>query len=251
MTAQVLFSMFFSQKDPGLNAVEEFDQIIKRFKKKTNDGIRSKILETQRNTEVSQYTLIHSFIKWCYSSNFKAYKIIFYGFMQRILDQPILASAVFRKLFQFSTLVIFILRNTIIRTEIYIFYYHLSFWLLYSFLISLSLEGFAFLLGFYKLLCQPQITAQKMKFFIKDFFSKCDQICRNLRIWSHLLKKSLIGNFSFCAVIASSKMTSYLKMLPVTKICFRHIIQTAITWANQVIWSSVLNSSQLRPLSTL
>ena len=34
MTAQVLFSMFFSQKDPGLNAVEEFDQIIKRFKKK-------------------------------------------------------------------------------------------------------------------------------------------------------------------------------------------------------------------------
>ena len=28
MTAQVLFSMFFSQKDPGLNAIEEFDQII-------------------------------------------------------------------------------------------------------------------------------------------------------------------------------------------------------------------------------
>ena len=25
---------------------------------------------------------------------------------------------------------------------------------------------------------------------IKDFFSKCDQIRRNLRIWSHLLKKS-------------------------------------------------------------
>ena len=31
------------------------------------------------------------------------------------------------------------------------------------------------------------ITAQKMKFFIKDFFSKCDQICRKLWIWSHLL----------------------------------------------------------------
>ena len=24
------------------------------------------------------------------------------------------------------------------------------------------------------------ITTQKMKFFIKDFFSKCDQICRKL-----------------------------------------------------------------------
>ena len=33
-------------------------------------------------------------------------------------------------------------------------------------------------------------TAQKMKFYIKDFFSKCDQIRRKLWIWSHLLKKS-------------------------------------------------------------
>ena len=33
-------------------------------------------------------------------------------------------------------------------------------------------------------------TAQKMKFSINDFFSKFDQICSFLRIWSHLLKKS-------------------------------------------------------------
>ena len=38
-------------------------------------------------------------------------------------------------------------------------------------------------------------TAQKMKFSIKDFFSKCD-----LRIWSHLLKKPLMENFIFCTV---------------------------------------------------
>ena len=37
-------------------------------------------------------------------------------------------------------------------------------------------------------------TAQKMKFSIKDFFSKCDQIHKKLRIWSHLLKKSLMEN---------------------------------------------------------
>ena len=36
-----------------------------------------------------------------------------------------------------------------------------------------------------------------MKFSIKDFFSKCDQIHRKLRIWSHLLKKSLMENFIF------------------------------------------------------
>ena len=39
-----------------------------------------------------------------------------------------------------------------------------------------------------------------MKFFIRDFFSKCDQIRRKLRIWSHLQKKSLMENFIFCAV---------------------------------------------------
>ena len=35
-------------------------------------------------------------------------------------------------------------------------------------------------------------TPQKMKLSIKDFFSKCDQIRRKLRIWSNLLKKPLM-----------------------------------------------------------
>ena len=38
-------------------------------------------------------------------------------------------------------------------------------------------------------------TAQKMTFSINDFFSKCDQIRSILRIWSHLLKRSLMENF--------------------------------------------------------
>ena len=36
-----------------------------------------------------------------------------------------------------------------------------------------------------------------MKFSIKDFFSKCAQIRSFLRIWSHLLKKSLMENYIF------------------------------------------------------
>ena len=40
---------------------------------------------------------------------------------------------------------------------------------------------------------------KEMKFSIKDLFSKRDQIRRKLRIWSHLLKKSLTENFIFCA----------------------------------------------------
>ena len=43
-------------------------------------------------------------------------------------------------------------------------------------------------------------TAQKMKFSTKDFFSKCEQICSKLQIWSYLLKKILMENFIFCAV---------------------------------------------------
>ena len=35
----------------------------------------------------------------------------------------------------------------------------------------------------------PTITAQKMKFSIEDFFSKCDQIRSFLRISSYLLTK--------------------------------------------------------------
>ena len=44
-------------------------------------------------------------------------------------------------------------------------------------------------------------TAQKLKFSIKDFSGKCDQIRSFLRIWSHLLKRSLMENFTFCTVI--------------------------------------------------
>ena len=43
-----------------------------------------------------------------------------------------------------------------------------------------------------------------MKFSIKDFFSKCDQIRSLLRIWSHLLKKPLMENFVLCVVYYSS-----------------------------------------------
>ena len=42
-----------------------------------------------------------------------------------------------------------------------------------------------------------RITAQKIKFSIKDFFSKCEKIFSFLRIWSHLLQKSLMEHFIF------------------------------------------------------
>ena len=44
------------------------------------------------------------------------------------------------------------------------------------------------------------MTAQKMKFSIKNFSSEYGQIRSLLRIWLHLLKKSLMEILIFCAV---------------------------------------------------
>ena len=55
-------------------------------------------------------------------------------------------------------------------------------------------------------------TAQK-KFSIKYFFSKWDQIHSFLRIWSHLLKKSFMKSFTFCAdFLASTYLSRKLKI---------------------------------------
>ena len=53
-------------------------------------------------------------------------------------------------------------------------------------------------------------TAQKMKFSINEFFSKCDQILSFLQIWSRLLKKFLMENFFFCAVTAWEKFGIFM-----------------------------------------
>ena len=59
-----------------------------------------------------------------------------------------------------------------------------------------------YLLQYFRSLLQLYIrkmthTAQKLKFSIQGFFSKCDQNRSILRIWSHLLKKFLMENFNF------------------------------------------------------
>ena len=64
-----------------------------------------------------------------------------------------------------------------------------------------------------------------MTFSIKDFFSKCNQILSFLRIWSRLLKKSLIENFIFCVVSANMKKQQLLKthFFPIKCLCCPHV----------------------------
>ena len=52
-----------------------------------------------------------------------------------------------------------------------------------------------------------------MKFSIKNFFIKFDQI----RSWSHLLKKSLMENFIFCAVVLLYQLNFLKKVKSILK----------------------------------
>ena len=52
-------------------------------------------------------------------------------------------------------------------------------------------------------------TVQNIKFSFKDFFCKGDQIHSFMGIWSNLLKKFLIENCIFCALIKISFRVYY------------------------------------------
>ena len=89
-------------------------------------------------------------------------------------------------------------------------------------------------------------TAQKMKFYIKDFFSKCDQIRSFLRICSHLLKKSLTESFILCAVsVRKSNFPSSLKIANIIAVCILkswHIFMSDVFFVKYTIFC--LNSCQ-------
>ena len=68
------------------------------------------------------------------------------------------------------------------------------------------------LLGFIHFESQTHsnITVQKTKFSFKDFYSKCEQIRRKLRVYSHLLNNSLTENFIFYAAYAGFNLFRFL-----------------------------------------
>ena len=65
---------------------------------------------------------------------------------------------------------------------------------------------------------------KKWSFSLRLFYSKCDQIRSYLQIWSHLLKKSLIENFIFCAVKRKRPVVkTYMMACNFSKFSFRRI----------------------------
>ena len=70
--------------------------------------------------------------------------------------------------------------------------------LTYAFIIRSSIPSYIVPFSFAKTSIIHS-TTQYMKFFIIDFVTKYGQIRRKLQIWSHLLKKSSMENYIFCA----------------------------------------------------
>ena len=90
-----------------------------------------------------------------------------------------------------------------------------------------------------------------MKFSIKEFFSKCEQIHRKLRIWSHLLKKSLKENFFFCTVwLYKDRGTSYI-LLGMTKYDFDCDIPVQLRPKNSPTFDRFLQVSRVVKFSAV
>ena len=80
-----------------------------------------------------------------------------------------------------------------------------------------------------------------MKFLIKNFFSKCNQIRRKLRILSHILKTSLLENFKFWGVILLEPKSNCRKQENVSKMeCVAAISNTI---DNELITKVVVTDS--------
>ena len=96
------------------------------------------------------------------------------------------------------------------------------------------------------------VTAHKIKFSIKDFFGKCDQIRRKLRIWSYLLKKSLMENFIFCAACSRYASDFALDFLNILASCPRaNLIAKKIKFYNLLFFDLLFLPSNPGPIKTL
>ena len=75
-----------------------------------------------------------------------------------------------------------------------------------------------------------------MKLSVKDFFSKYDQIRRELWIWSHLLKNPLMENF-FCAV--KSTRISIFENHDFNAWCALEIIWISKQWVMTILLGNI------------
>ena len=84
--------------------------------------------------------------------------------------------------------------------------------------------------------------------YAKDFSSECEQILSFLRIWSHLLEKSLMKNFIFCAVMTHyfQALNSSNKSRNIETFCM--YLKYANTNTRYVVLHSMLKLNKCKPV---
>ena len=83
-----------------------------------------------------------------------------------------------------------------------------------------------------------------MEFSINDFFNKCDQIRSFLRIWSYLLKKSLMENSIFDAVVQKWSIgVKWVNLIKATIYITESIVNTSTVFQTIINTESKLSSS--------
>ena len=94
-----------------------------------------------------------------------------------------------------------------------------------------------------------------MNFSVKNFFSKCEHIRIKLRIYSHLLNKSLKKNFIFCVVNIIGFTTESCKffckhncqsLIYFTSVNTRHRLVSSLLFRIQFLALAVNNNSTLK-----
>ena len=136
--------------------------------------------------------------------------------------------------------------------------YHFNLSLIYIMLKFSKLSHIKALdIEFWVFLYNTSFTVQKMKFSIKDVFSKCDQtrsfrsFRSFLQIWSHLLKESLMENFIFCVVIFMFFL--YFFIMFTSLINFLLYFLPFIMYhspINKIVWSSICHYGSLGAVLT-
>ena len=83
-----------------------------------------------------------------------------------------------------------------------------------------------------------------MKFSIKDFFSKRDQICSFLQIWSNLLKKNLYWKTSFFCVVCGGRSLVLWYFQGIEKGCIVNKWVNSVCLPHSTLPSAINNSSE-------
>ena len=90
------------------------------------------------------------------------------------------------------------------------------------------------------------LVCPKNKFFIKDFFSKCDRICSFLQIKSHLyllhsLTLILVGFLGLCFALGVGKITPCLNLFRIILEAWnliRKYIQNLVSVSENILFSN-------------